>query len=38
MCRNTFFSLGSIVEDPTVATQVVTDKNIIDNGERFTMT
>ena len=36
--ENTFFSLGSIVEDPTVATQVVTDKNIIDNEERITMT
>ena len=29
--ENTFFSFGSIVEDPTVATQVVTDKHIIDN-------
>ena len=28
--ENTFFSLGSIVEDPTVATQVDTDTNIID--------
>jgi hypothetical protein len=36
--ENTFFSLGSIVEDLTVATQVVTDTNIIDNEERFTMT
>ena len=29
--ENTFFSLGSIVEDPTVATQVVSDTSQIDN-------